>query len=104
MKKLILDDAVVSRMERTDEEQAYYDKLKAEIEPGILAFKRLRDRLGLTQKEVADLLDTTQSNVSKIEAKSDPSLSVLKRLVESRGGRLRLTVELHNGESIELAA
>ena len=82
----------------------YYNKIRAEIEPGILLVKNLRDRLNLTQREVAELLQVTQSNVSKIEAKSDPSLSVLRRMVEGRGGKLKLVVELGNGEGFELAA
>ena len=85
-------------------ELEYYNALKAQIEPGILLVKALRDRLNLTQKEVAELLQTTQSNVSKIESKSDPSLSVLRRMVEGRGGKLKLVVELSDGEGFELAA
>ena len=85
-------------------ELEYYNALKAQIEPGILLVKALRDRLNLTQKEVAELLQTTQSNVSKIESKSDPSLSVLRRMVEGRGGKLKLVVELSDGDGFELAA
>jgi DNA-binding XRE family transcriptional regulator len=88
----------------TGAELEHYSKLRGDIEPQITLLRALRDRLDLTQKEVADLLDTTQSNVSKIEAKADPSLSVIKRLVESRGGKLRLTVDFAEGGSIELAA
>lgn len=51
-----------------------------------------------TQTEVAELLWVTQSNVSKIEVRGDPSLSVLERIAEARGKRLRLVVESGEGE------
>jgi DNA-binding XRE family transcriptional regulator len=88
----------------TGAELDHYNKLRGTIEPQVSLMRALRDRLDLTQKEVADLLETTQSNVSKIEAKSDPSLSVLRRMIESRGGKLRLTADFPEGGSIELAA
>lgn len=103
-KTLVFDECVEWRPELTAEEQAYYDQLKARIEPRILAVKALRERLNLTQKELAECLGTTQSNVSKIEAKADPSISVLRRMVEGKGGKLKLVVEMGDGERIELAA
>ena len=103
-KTLVFDDCVEWRPELTAEEQEYYNQLKAKIEPRILAFKALRERLGLTQREMAELLMTTQSNVSKIEAKSNPNISVLRRMVEGKGGKLKLIVEMADGERIELAA
>lgn len=106
-KRLQFDDAVEWRTDYNDlspAQRAHYDKLKAEIEPGILAFKALRERLGMTQKEMAELLMTTQSNVSKIEAKSNPNISVLRRMVEGKGGKLKLVVEMADGETFELAA
>ena len=107
MAKMINDEAeelVEWRPVLNGAQQAHYNKIRAEIEPGILLVKNLRDRLNLTQREVAELLQVTQSNVSKIEAKSDPSLSILRRMVEGRGGKLKLVVELGNGEGFELAA
>jgi transcriptional regulator len=103
-KQIDLSDCVEWRPQWTGAELDYYNKLKAEIEPGIVAFKRLRERLNLTQKELAEFLGTTQSNVSKIEAKSNPNISVLRRMVEGRGGKLKLVVEMADGERIELAA
>ena len=82
----------------------YYNKIKGEIAPRISMVKSLRDQLNLSQKEVAELLETTQSNVSKIEAKADPSLSVLRRMVEGRGGKLKLVLDMGPGQEIEIAA
>jgi transcriptional regulator with XRE-family HTH domain len=60
--------------------------------------RELRKALGLTQVEVAKLLGVTQSNVSKIEVRGDPLFSVLARMADAKGGRLRLAVESPDGE------
>jgi DNA-binding transcriptional regulator YiaG len=78
------------------------ERLKAELRQAKPIVRRLRKELGLSQAEAAEILETTQSNVSKIEAKPDPPLSVLRRLVESRGGRLALTAVLGDGREISL--
>jgi DNA-directed RNA polymerase specialized sigma subunit len=98
------EELVDWRPQWTGEELEHYNRMKAALEPRISLVKALRDRLGLSQKEVAELLETTQSNVSKIEAKSDPSLSVLRRMVEGRGGKLKLVLEMADGEPFEIAA
>ena len=82
----------------------YYNKIKGELVPRISLVRELRDRLNLSQKEVAELLETTQSNVSKIEAKSDPNISVLRRMVEGRGGKLKLVLDMGDGHPVEIAA
>lgn len=65
--------------------------------------RRVRKLLGLTQAEVAALLDVTQSNVSKIEMKGDPSLSILARMAEAKNKKLGLTLESDDG-SVEVIA
>ncbi len=76
----------------------HIERLRAELEPRIALMRQLRKALGLTQAEVAELLGVTQSNVSKIEVKGDPSLSVLARMAEAKGRRLRLAVESADGK------
>jgi DNA-binding XRE family transcriptional regulator len=98
------DDAIEWRPKFSGAELDYYNQLKARYEPRISAIRLLRERLNLTQKELADLLQTTQSNVSKIESKGDPALSVLRRIVEGKGGKLRVIVETPEGDEIDLAA
>lgn len=79
------------------------ERLKAELRRSRPVVRRLRRALGLSQSEAAAVLATTQSNVSKIEAKPDPPLSVLRRLVESRGGRLEVRAVLADGREIALS-
>ncbi|HEY3812934.1 MAG TPA: helix-turn-helix transcriptional regulator [Caulobacteraceae bacterium] len=86
----------------TPEERARIDQTKAQMRQQIAVLRELRLKLGMTQKEMSALLETTQSNVSKMEQKSDPTLSVLRRIVEAKGGRLHVTAEV-DGRSIELS-
>lgn len=83
---------------------AEIERLKAELRLAKPVVRRLRKELGLSQAEAAEILETTQSNVSKIEARPDPPLSVLRRLIESRGGRLHVTAVFRDGKEIPLAS
>jgi predicted transcriptional regulator len=50
----------------------------------------VRRRAGLTQGELADLLEVTQANISRIEHQEDLYLSTLRGYVEALGGKLQL--------------
>lgn len=58
----------------------------------------LRDRMNLTQAEIAASLGVRQPTVSEMEQPGrDLKLSSIKRYVEASGGKLRLDVELPDG-------
>jgi DNA-binding XRE family transcriptional regulator len=57
----------------------------------VVTLYRLREERGLTQVEVADILEVTQGNISRVEHASDLYLSTLSRYVEALGGHLELT-------------
>ncbi|MGI2124154.1 XRE family transcriptional regulator [Shewanella baltica] len=58
----------------------------------------LRDRMKLTQGEIAAYLGVKQPTVSEMEKPGrDLKLSSIKRYVEASGGKLRLDVELPDG-------
>lgn len=58
----------------------------------------LRDRMNLTQGEIAAPLGVRQPTVSEMEKPGrDLKLSSIKRYVEASGGKLRLDVELPDG-------
>lgn len=82
---------------------AEIEKLKAELAGAKPIVRLVRRELQLSQAEVARILGTTQSNVSKIEARRDPPLAVLRRLLESRGGRLIMTAVFEDGREVRLA-
>jgi predicted XRE-type DNA-binding protein len=86
---------------------AHMERLREEIEPQIELMRLIRKTLRLTQRQVADALGVTQSNVSKMEANGNPTLAVLARMAEAKGKKLRLTLESENGEeeaSFELSS
>ncbi len=80
------------------DQEAHVEVLATEIGERVSALKALREALGLSQAEMADLMDTTQSNISKMESRSDVRLSNLRHAVERKGGRLRLVAEIGERE------
>ena len=56
-----------------------------------LALTELRGSIGMTQQAVADSLEMSQANVSRIEHEDDLYLSTLRSYVAALGGELRLT-------------
>jgi len=86
----------------TAEQKARVDALDIEIGRRVSALQMLRKEIGLSQAELANILQTTQSNVSKMEASRDTKLAVLRKLVEARGGHLKMVAEF-DGREIELA-
>lgn len=91
------EDLAKWQPELSPEARDHIERLRAELEPRIALMRELRKALGLTQVEVAKLLGVTQSNVSKIETGGDPALSVLTRMADAKGMRLRLAVEGPDG-------
>lgn len=97
------DDLVEWQPELSPEAQEYLAELRADVEPKVALVRKVRKALGLSQVEVAEILKVTQSNVSKIEAKDDPTLSALGRMVAARGGKLRIEIETADGDELRFA-
>lgn len=85
-------------LELTPEEEAQVAEGVIGLRRQISLLKALRERLGLSQQELSEILETSQSNVSKIEARDDPRLSVIRKLVEHQGGRLKIVAEFPDRE------
>jgi DNA-binding XRE family transcriptional regulator len=77
---------------------AYY-----ELEPEFQVAReviRLRLEKGLTQKELAELVGTKQSGISRLEnASVKPSLGFLQKVAEALGARIE--IQLRPIESVE---
>lgn len=86
----------------TASQQERVDALDVEIGRRVSALQMLRKEIGISQVELAEILQTTQSNVSKMEAGRDTKLAVLRKLVEAKGGHLKMVAEF-DGREIELA-
>lgn len=78
----------------------YYRQIRGQLEPTVSVLRSVRELLGLSQAEVAEILRTTQSNVSKMEARSDTGVALLSKLMRSRGGSLKIVAEF-GGEARE---
>lgn len=73
--------------------------------PGVterLPLAAVRKRIGRSQAEVAHLMRTTQSGVSRIERQEDIRVSTLTEYATALGGRLRVTIDWADS-SFELA-
>jgi transcriptional regulator with XRE-family HTH domain len=66
-----------------------------------LDLSELRGRLEVTQEELAERLQISQSNVSRLEKRRDMLVSTLREVVEAFGGELHLVAEFPEG-SIEI--
>jgi hypothetical protein len=68
-------------------------RVRARVESELegLTLKALRQGLDLTQTQVGDLAEMTQSELSRLESRSDHLTSTLRRYVEALGGKLEVT-------------
>jgi DNA-binding XRE family transcriptional regulator len=85
----------------TSEELRQIDE---EVESELLEMdlRALRKAAGLTQGELAQRVEVTQSQLSKMERREDHRISTLRRYVEALGGSLEICAVL-NGKRIKLA-
>jgi len=82
--------------------KARYDAVLAEINARQATLRRLREARALTQSTIAELLDMDQSEVSRLEHRSDMLLSTLKRFVQATGGELHLVIQYPDAGPVEL--
>ena len=82
--------------------KARYDAVLAEINSRQATLRRLREARALTQSTVAELLDMDQSEVSRLERRSDMLLSTLRRVVQATGGEMHIVVSYPDGGPVEL--
>jgi predicted transcriptional regulator len=66
-------------------------RARVEAEVGEVTLKAMRQELALTQLEVSRSADMTQSELSRLESRTDHLTSTLRRYVEALGGKLEIT-------------
>lgn len=70
-----------------------YDALEEEFALA-QAIAQARAKAGLTQAEVAERMQTTQSNVARMEAgRTTPSTRTLEKFAQAIGARLKISFE-----------
>jgi transcriptional regulator with XRE-family HTH domain len=56
-----------------------------------MALDQLREAMSMTQQHLAQVLKTSQANISKLERRTDMYLSTLQSVIRALGGELRVT-------------
>ena len=89
LREQILEDPVVRRS---------YVKALAEIETPQASLARVRKLRSLAQSTVAESMGMDQSEVSRLERRSDLLLSTLRKFVHATGGELHLMATFPGGD------
>ena len=78
---------------------------RADTAQAEVRLKDLRRSMGLTQAQLAHRMNMSQSDLSKLERRSDVRISTLRSYIEALGGRIAVVAELPAGvRRITLAA
>src|SRR5215469_727632 len=77
---------------------AQIDKVNKEVADELLQMdlRELRETLGITQNEMANLLKKAQPEISRLEHRSDFHVSTLQRYVSALGGELEIVANFGN--------
>jgi transcriptional regulator with XRE-family HTH domain len=69
---------------------------EAQAELRAMTLRQLCEEAGMTQVELADLAESTQTAPSRIERREDNPIATLRRYVEALGGELEVFAVLGN--------
>jgi DNA-binding XRE family transcriptional regulator len=67
-----------------------------------MPLNKLRNARNLTQQTLAKALNVNQSEISKIENRTDVYVSTLASYVEAMGGRLEIRVVFQDGATVKI--
>lgn len=101
MKGTTIDDFIASLPQ---DEQRVIEQEYQELRGEYLALQELRKVMGLSQEQLADILEMNQGNLSKLEKRTDVHVSTLRRYVEALGGKLHIMAALPGKPLIELTS
>jgi len=65
-----------------------------------MALQELRQKLQMTQQQLADALNLNQAALSKMENQSDMHVSTLRRILSAMGGKLKIIAQFPDGEVV----
>ncbi len=71
--------------------RALGEQIAERLEMTKATLSELRRALGLTQAQLAEMLDLGQGDISRLERRRNLYLNTLARFVEATGGRLRIS-------------
>lgn len=73
--------------ERRTENEARKARMAAEL----VSLEQLREGLGISQEELANVMEVQQPAISKLVRRPDMKVSTLRELIAAMGGELHLT-------------
>jgi len=73
----------------------------AELAAELVSLEQLREGLGISQEELANIMDVQQPAISKLVRRADMKVSTLRDLVAAMGGELHITATFPDG-SVEI--
>lgn len=76
---------------RTPEQIQRVDQ-RVEAELARMALQDVRKSLGLTQEQLAEVMEVSQPELSRLERSKNPLLATVRRYVEAMGGELEVTI------------
>ena len=79
-----------------------YEEVMAEIEANQATLAQVRKAKSLTQTTIAMILDIDQSEVSRLERRSDMLLSTLRSFIQAAGGELQLVATFPGSRPVHL--
>ena len=110
-----IDEVPDSAWERDDRPDRFYDRIRqdpkaaarfesvlAEIAEHQATLAQVRKAKSLTQTTIGQLLDMDQSEVSRLERRSDMLLSTLRSFIQAAGGDLQLVATFPDSEPVQL--
>jgi predicted XRE-type DNA-binding protein len=74
---------------------------KAELAVELVSLEQLREGLGISQEELAEVMDVQQPAISKLVRRSDMKVSTLRELIAAMGGELHITASFAD-RSVEI--
>ena len=110
-----IEEVPDSAWERDDRPGRFYDRISedpdavarfesvlAEIAEHQATLAQVRKAKSLTQTTIGQLLDMDQSEVSRLEHRSDMLLSTLRSFIQASGGDLHLVATFPDSEPVQL--
>jgi len=85
------------------ERQELIEARASQIRLEELTLRHLREKLGLSQSELAERLKVQQPAVSKMERRQNLELNTLRSVVNALGGTIEIIVRVPNKEPILLS-
>ncbi len=87
---------------RSSPERAARVKTRRQAMEDALALSEIREKRELTQTDIAEVLEMSQANVSRIERQQNLYLSTLAEYVEALGGELKISAVFAD-EEVEIS-